>query len=74
MEEVGYKEEERRRKREMPTVALNLELQRVEKQIMFAGESSNVYRVLLIYRVVQFARLLLPLLTFTLIAPIATGL
>lgn len=28
-----------------PKVALNLELRRVEKQIMFAGESSDVYRL-----------------------------
>lgn len=29
-----------------PEVALNLELRRVEKQIMFSGESLDVYRVL----------------------------
>lgn len=51
-EEEEVKERMRATKKE--TVALNLELQRVEKQIMFAGECLNVYRVLAIYRVVQF--------------------
>ena len=54
IEEEEEEVKERMRGTKKETVALNLELPRVEKQIMFAGECLNVYRVLAIYRVVQF--------------------
>ena len=53
-EEEVEEVKERMRATKKETVALNLGLQRVEKQIMFAGECLNVYRVLAVYRVVQF--------------------